>query len=89
MPDAGLTDGDRAWLETRFTELKREIRGQDSKIGDLRIDVNTLKIAAPHKCTEAIERHEARSWSHNPYKASGLLASVVGVVEMVKKFLSH
>lgn len=89
MADAGLTDGDRAWLEARFTELKSEMRGQDSKIGDLRIDVNTLKVAAPHRCTEAIDKHEARSWAHNPYKAGGLIAVVISSVEAVKKFLSH
>jgi hypothetical protein len=89
MSDGGLSGGDRAWLESRFRELADVMRGQDSKIGDLRIDVNTLKLNAPHKCTAEIQKHEAGSWAHNPYKASGLMAAVLGVFEAAKRFFGH
>jgi hypothetical protein len=85
----GLTDGDRTWLETRFREIADVCRGQQSQLNDVKIDVNTLKTAAPHRCTEEIAKHEAASWAHNPYKAGGLIASIVGIVEGVKKFISH
>jgi hypothetical protein len=89
MADGGLTDGDRTWLEARFSELRGEMRGQDTRIGDLRIDVNTLKVGNVHKCSEAIQKHEASSWAHNPYKATGLLGGVLGVFEAAKKFFGH
>ncbi len=89
MADGGLTDGDRNWLEARFSELRSEIKGQENKIGDLRIDVTTLRLGNVHKCSESIQKHEASSWAHNPYKASGLLAGVLGVFEAAKKFFGH
>lgn len=89
MSEGGLTDGDRAWLEVRFSEIRSEVKGQDNKIGDLRIDVNTLKVSSPHKCTEEIAKHEASSWAHNPYKAGGLLGAIFTAVEGAKKFFGH
>jgi hypothetical protein len=97
---SGLSDGDREWLETRFREVRDEaaatrkvleekIDGKESKITGLRIDVETMKANNPHKCTEEIAKHEASSWSHNPYKAGGLLASIFAVVEGAKKFFGH
>jgi hypothetical protein len=86
---SGLSDGDRQWLETRFRELTDKIEKKDSKVSSLEIDVTTLKLNAPHKCTEAIERHERGSWAHNPMKASALLGAIVGVYEGVKKFFGH
>jgi hypothetical protein len=85
MADGGLTDGDRSWLETRFKALEEKIESRDSKVNDMRIDVELLK--GGHKCTEEIQKHEAGSWAHSPYKAGGLIAAVVGIVEGVKKFL--
>jgi hypothetical protein len=89
MPDGGLTDGDRAWMETRFRSLEEKIENRDSKINDMKIDVELLKGSSGHKCTEEIQKHEAGSWAHSPYKASGLIAAVVGIVEGAKKFFGH
>lgn len=84
----GLSDGDRAWLETRFKSLEDKISGQASSIGDLKIKVNTLEVGGVHKCAEEIQKHEAGSWAHSPYKAGGLLVAIFGVVEGVKKIFS-
>lgn len=82
----GLSEGDRAWLETRFKILHDEIRGQATDVGDLKLKVNTLEVGSVHKCAEEITKHEASSWAHSPYKAGGLLVAIFGVVEGVKKF---
>lgn len=84
----GLSDGDRAWLETRFKTLHDEIKGHASSIGDLRLKINTLEIGSAHKCAEEISKHEATSWAHNPYKAAGLIASIVGAYEGVKRIFN-
>jgi hypothetical protein len=89
VSDIGLSDGDRSWLESRFKSLEEKIDGKESKITSLRIDVETMKANNPHRCTEEIAKHEAASWSHNPYKAGGLLASIFAVVEGAKKFFGH
>ncbi len=84
----GLSDNDRTWLETRFKNLQDDIRGQASGLSNLREKVIGLELGSVHKCADAIEKHEAGSWAHSPYKAGGLLVAVVGVVEGVKKFFS-
>lgn len=86
---SGLSDSDWSRLETRFKALEDKIDGKESKITSLRIDVETMKANSPHKCTEAIERHEAGSWSHNPKKAISLGVMVLGAVEAVRKFFGH
>lgn len=83
----GLSDGDRAWLETRFKNLTDEIRGHASSIGDLKLKINTLEVGSAHKCAEEIQKHEASSWAHNHIKAGGALVTIFGIVEGVKKFL--
>jgi hypothetical protein len=84
----GLSDGDRTWLETRFKALEDKIVGQATDVGDLKLKVLTLELGSPHRCTEEIKKHEAGSWSHNPYKASGLIAGILGAVEAAKKIFS-
>lgn len=85
----GLSDGDRAWLESRFQAILEKQGTQDTLIGDIKLKVLTLELGSVHKCSEAIEKHEASSWSHNPYKAGGLLVSVLGALEGIKKIFSH
>jgi hypothetical protein len=89
MPDGGLSDADRAWLESRFNGLEAKVEKRDSKVQDLEIKYAMLNVGSAHKCTEAIEAHESKSWAHSPYKAGGLLVSIFGVVEGVKKFFGH
>jgi hypothetical protein len=89
MPDGGLSDSDRSWLETRFRAIEDKVEKKDSKVQDLEIKLAMLNVGSVHKCSEAIEAHESKSWAHNPYKATGLLAGVIGVLEGVKKFLGH
>lgn len=84
----GLSEGDRTWLETRFKALEDKITGQSADVGDLKLKVLTLELGSVHRCSEAIQKHEAGAWSHNPYKAGGLLVSILGVVEGAKKFFS-
>lgn len=84
----GLSDGDRAWLETRFKALEDKISGHASDVGELKLQVRTLEVGAVHKCAEEIQKHEASSWAHNHYKAGGLLVTVFGIVEGIKKIFS-
>lgn len=86
----GLSDGDRTWLETRFRQISDEIKSHATEVGDLKLKVNTLEVGAVHKCAEEIQKHEASSWAHSPYKAGGLLVAIFGIVESVKKvFFGH
>jgi hypothetical protein len=82
----GLSEGDRAWLETRFQAILDKQGKQDTRVGDLELKIVTLDLGSAHKCSDAIQKHEAGSWSHNPYKAGGLLVTIFGIVEGVKKF---
>lgn len=84
----GLSEGDRQWLETRFQAILDKQGTQDTTIGDLKLKVLTLEIGSAHKCADAIQKHEAGSWAHSPYKAGGLLVAIFGVVEGVKKIFS-
>jgi hypothetical protein len=81
-----LTDGDRQWLETKFSALHGEIKEQGSKVHRLDTDVKLLKAGSPHKCAEEIQRHEESSWTHNPRKAISLGASIVAIMEGVRAF---
>lgn len=81
-----LTDGDRAWLETKFQAVHTEIREQGSKVHKLDTRMIQLEAGSPHKCDEAIKAHEEGSWSHNPYKATGLFGGILGIVEGVRAF---
>ena len=85
----GLSDGDRAWMETRFKSLEEKIEKRDASINTIKIDVELLKSSGQHKCIEEIGKHEASSWAHNPYKAGGLIATVLGIFEAAKKFFVH
>lgn len=86
MSDGGLSDGDRSWLESRFRSLEEKMEKRDSAVTDLKIAVGLLKGDSGHQCVEEIKKHEAGSWAHSPYKAGGLIAAIVGVVEGAKKF---
>jgi hypothetical protein len=88
MSEVHLSDGDRAWLETRFKAILDKQGDQDTRIGDLQLEVVTLEVGSAHKCAAAIEKHEAGSWSHNPYKAGGFVAALVGIVEGARKIFS-
>jgi hypothetical protein len=79
-----LTDGDRHWLETKFTNLHAEINKQGSKVYHLESAIELLKAGSPHKCAEEIQKHEDSSWSHNPKKAIGLGASIVAALEGIR-----
>ncbi len=84
-----MSASDRQWLETRFRELADKIDGKDSKIHKLDVRLNTLEVGSIHRCSEVIERHEAKSWAHNPYKATGMAGGLVAIVEGVRKFFGH
>lgn len=84
---SGLTDGDRQWLEGKFTDVHRKIEDRDSRVNHLKTEVELLKAGSPHKCAEEIAKHEAGAWSHNPKKALSLAALIVGIVEGIRKFL--
>jgi hypothetical protein len=84
-----LTDGDRQWLEGKFSSLQQEIKESGSKIHKLDTEMRLMKAGSPHKCAEEILRHEVSSWSHNPKKAIGLGVSIIGLVEGVKALFFH
>lgn len=87
---SGLSDSDWQRLETRFKALEDKVDGKESKIHKLDLEINTLKLGSVHRCSDAVQKHEAQSWAHNPYKASGLIAGILGVFESAKKFFgSH
>lgn len=83
---SGLSDSDWTRLETRFAELREELKGNESNIHKLDVRVNNLEVGKVHNCAEAIGKHEEKSWAHNPYKATGLVAGVIGAIESLRKF---
>ena len=81
-----LSDGDRQWLEGKFTSIHHEIKEQGSKVHKLESKVFLIEAGSPHKCDESIKAHEDGSWSHNPKKAIGLGASLLALVEGARAF---
>lgn len=76
-------------LDRKLKPLHEAIKESGTKVHRLDTAVSLLRAGSPHKCAEEIEKHEAGSWSHNPKKAMGLAAAVLGIVEGVREFFHH
>lgn len=81
-----LSDGDRAWLEDKFSILHKRISEEDSKVHKLDVRTTLLEKGSLNECSAAIAKHVKDSVAHNPVKAVGLIAGIIGLFEAAKKF---
>lgn len=82
-----LSDQDWQRLDHKFEALHQEIKESGSKVHKIDARLIQLEASSPHKCEEAVQKHEAGAWSHNPKKAITLGASILGLWEGVRTFL--
>lgn len=55
-------------------------------IGSEVVKMKLKDASSTHQCAEEIKKHEESAWSHNPKKAIGIAATLLGLVEGIRGF---
>ena len=85
MGESKLTHDDWQRLDFKFEAIHQRFTDEGSKLHKLDLRVGSLEQGSSHSCLAAIKAHNDESISHNPIKAIGFWAVVLGAIEIIKK----